>query len=128
MPVSRVQIRNKCSDILSKWRNWIKTVVMLVYGTFILLLLPKLIIQSFERKKKKDPVAFIGGIFAVLTIPISLVGILQHMIHYSRPPLQLHIIRLVVHANLYFKIIVCKTNITVQLILISDFGCFVFIL
>lgn len=66
---------------------------MLVYGIFILLLIPKLIILSFDPKKNNDPAAFIGGIFAVLTIPIALVEIIQHMIHYSRPSLQLHIIR-----------------------------------
>lgn len=125
MPVSRVQIRNKCSDILSKWRNWIKTVVMIVYGTFILLLLPKLIIESFERKKKNDPVAFIGGFFAVLTIPISLVGILQHMIHYSRPPLQLHIIRSVIYG--IYILFIGKRIRTIKLTFISGLSSFIII-
>lgn len=93
MPLTSSQLRNKLSDILSKWRNWIKTVVILIYGIFMLLLIPKLIILSFDRKKNNDSAAFIGGFFAVLAIPISLVEIIQHMIHYSRPPLQLHIIR-----------------------------------
>uniref|UniRef100_A0A1B6G8C3 Transmembrane protein 184C n=1 Tax=Cuerna arida TaxID=1464854 RepID=A0A1B6G8C3_9HEMI len=101
MAILSSQLRNRLSDILSKWRKWIKTVVMLIYGCFILLLIPKLIIQSFHSKKDSDPAVFIGGFFAVLTIPISLVEIIQHMIHYSRPPLQLHIIRILWMVPIY---------------------------
>lgn len=36
---------------------------------------------------------FIAGIFVFLTIPISLWGILQHIVHYTQPELQRPIIR-----------------------------------
>lgn len=36
---------------------------------------------------------FIAGIFVFMTIPISLWGILQHLVHYTQPELQKHIIR-----------------------------------
>lgn len=36
---------------------------------------------------------FIAGVFVFLTIPISLWGILQHMVHYTQPELQKPIIR-----------------------------------
>ncbi|XP_054264305.1 transmembrane protein 184C [Macrosteles quadrilineatus] len=98
----RNSFSNTFSDVLSKWRNWIKAAVMVIYGIFMLLLIPKLIIHSFDQKKKNpDPAAYIGGFFAVLTIPISLTEIIQHMIHYSSPPLQLHIIRILWMVPIY---------------------------
>lgn len=36
---------------------------------------------------------FIAGVFVFLTIPISLWGILQHIVHYTQPELQRPIIR-----------------------------------
>lgn len=36
---------------------------------------------------------FIAGIFLLMTIPISLWGILQHLVHYTQPELQKPIIR-----------------------------------
>lgn len=36
---------------------------------------------------------FIAGIFVFMTIPISLWGILQHLVHYTQPELQKPIIR-----------------------------------
>lgn len=89
-----------CTNLLSRWRQWIKTVVMCLYTIFVLLLLPKLIITSiYKRKEKNDQTAFVGGIFVMMAIPISLWEIVQHMVHYSRPSLQLHIIRLVSNGN-----------------------------
>lgn len=37
---------------------------------------------------------FIAGIFVLMTIPISLWGILQHLVHYTQPELQKPIIRI----------------------------------
>uniref|UniRef100_A0A1B6DCU8 Transmembrane protein 184C n=2 Tax=Clastoptera arizonana TaxID=38151 RepID=A0A1B6DCU8_9HEMI len=91
-----------CSNILSKWRQWIKNVVMCIYTIFVLLLLPKLIITSINRKKDKhDETAFIGGVFVMMAIPISLWEIVQHMVHYSQPALQLHIIRILWMVPIY---------------------------
>lgn len=42
---------------------------------------------------------FIAGIFVFLTIPISLWGILQHIVHYTQPELQRPIIRWGTHTH-----------------------------
>ncbi len=36
---------------------------------------------------------FVGGLFTLMAVPISLWGILQHLIHYTSPPLQRNIVR-----------------------------------
>lgn len=84
-----------CSSILSKWRLWIHYVVILIYATVVVLLLPNLIVHSLDKKfKDKDQSAFVGGLFVMMAIPIALWEITQHMIHYTKPFLQKHIIRL----------------------------------
>uniref|UniRef100_A0A672PEJ6 Transmembrane protein 184C n=1 Tax=Sinocyclocheilus grahami TaxID=75366 RepID=A0A672PEJ6_SINGR len=42
---------------------------------------------------------FIAGVFVCLTIPISLWGILQHLVHYTQPELQKPIIRYLTHTH-----------------------------
>ncbi|XP_059553876.1 transmembrane protein 184C isoform X3 [Myotis daubentonii] len=44
---------------------------------------------------------FIAGIFLLLTIPISLWGILQHLVHYTQPELQKPIIRILWMVPIY---------------------------
>lgn len=52
---------------------------------------------------------FIAGIFVFMTIPISLWGILQHLVHYTQPELQKPIIRCQnEQLCLFFCLHVCK--------------------
>uniref|UniRef100_A0A8C2ILX7 Transmembrane protein 184C n=1 Tax=Cyprinus carpio TaxID=7962 RepID=A0A8C2ILX7_CYPCA len=44
---------------------------------------------------------FIAGIFVFMTIPISLWGILQHLVHYTQPELQKPIIRILWMVPIY---------------------------
>ncbi|NXY48299.1 T184C protein, partial [Ceuthmochares aereus] len=44
---------------------------------------------------------FIAGIFLLMTIPISLWGILQHLVHYTQPELQKPIIRILWMVPIY---------------------------
>lgn len=44
---------------------------------------------------------FIAGVFVFMTIPISLWGILQHLVHYTQPELQKPIIRYHTHTYLH---------------------------
>lgn len=44
---------------------------------------------------------FIAGIFLLLTIPVSLWGILQHLVHYTQPELQKPIIRILWMVPIY---------------------------
>lgn len=67
---------------------------MVVYITLLVVALPLMIIEF--HKSKTDPIVqmwFIGGMFVLLALPISLWGILQHLVHYTEPALQRHIIR-----------------------------------
>lgn len=47
---------------------------------------------------------FIAGIFVFMTIPISLWGILQHLVHYTQPELQKPIIRCK-YEQLWFSVV-----------------------
>lgn len=65
---------------------------------------------------------FIAGIFVFLTIPISLWGILQHIVHYTQPELQRPIIRWTQHCQtlgLWFKASLCWTAWNLE----SDVTC-----
>lgn len=46
---------------------------------------------------------FIAGVFVFLTIPISLWGILQHIVHYTQPELQRPIIRWIFNEIVFYS-------------------------
>ncbi|KAK7070233.1 hypothetical protein SK128_014003, partial [Halocaridina rubra] len=77
----------------SHWRLWIKPLVFILYGGIILGIVPYLIytltLNGIDGKK----IAWlIGGIFVLMAIPITLWEIVQHLINYTKPKLQKHII------------------------------------
>lgn len=55
--------------------------------------LSDLILFSILQVGTHNKAWFIAGIFVFMTIPISLWGILQHLVHYTQPELQKPIIR-----------------------------------
>uniref|UniRef100_A0A8C6U1S5 Transmembrane protein 184C n=1 Tax=Neogobius melanostomus TaxID=47308 RepID=A0A8C6U1S5_9GOBI len=59
------------------WRRWIRPLVLQKSGV-----------------GTHNKAWFIAGIFVFMTIPISLWGILQHLVHYTQPELQKPIIRI----------------------------------
>nr|CAD7197305.1 unnamed protein product [Timema douglasi] len=91
-----------CADILQKWRLWIRPVVLVVYGLIILVLIPIIVVNTLRNGfKKEDQGALIGGIFVMMALPISFWGITQHMVHYTKPSLQKHIIRILWMVPIY---------------------------
>ena len=83
-----------CALILSRWRKWIRFVVIVVYIILLFIALPLCVIE-LERKGAPDHVQawFVGGVFVMMALPISLWGIIQHVINYTNPDLQRYIIR-----------------------------------
>jgi len=68
--------------------------VTLVYLVILFVFLPLLIWELFrEHAQTTFSAWFVAGIFMLLTLPIFLCGLLQHLVNYTKPHLQKHIIR-----------------------------------
>ncbi|XP_040274457.1 transmembrane protein 184C [Bufo bufo] len=84
------------------WRKWIRPLVVFLYVTGLIVGIPVCI---WEMQKMEvgvhDKAWFIAGIFVLMTIPISLWGILQHLVHYTQPELQKPIIRILWMVPIY---------------------------
>ncbi|KAK9498104.1 hypothetical protein O3M35_003984 [Rhynocoris fuscipes] len=75
---------------------------VVIYIFLLLIVLPALIIISIKREVSRgEKTALIGGTFVILTLPISLWEIFMHMVYYSRPSLQKHIIRILWMVPIY---------------------------
>jgi hypothetical protein len=67
---------------------------MTVYALVIVVLLPILVVSAVNNGfTKSDQYSLIGGVFVMMALPISFWEITQHMVHYTKPFLQKHIIR-----------------------------------
>uniref|UniRef100_A0A8C2INM2 Transmembrane protein 184C n=1 Tax=Cyprinus carpio TaxID=7962 RepID=A0A8C2INM2_CYPCA len=84
------------------WRRWIRPLVVLLYVLLLLVVLP-LCVWELQKSGVSTPnkAWFIAGIFVFMTIPISLWGILQHLVHYTQPELQKPIIRILWMVPIY---------------------------
>ncbi|KAM4710114.1 transmembrane protein 184C [Discoglossus pictus] len=77
------------------WRRWIRPLVVVLYVIGLIIGIPICVWQLQKMGVGVHTKAwFIAGIFVVMTIPISLWGILQHLVHYTQPELQKPIIRI----------------------------------
>jgi len=87
---------------LSLWRTWIRQLIMSIYS---LLLLVAIILIAIDLDKHKADTHvwgwFVGGLFVLFSLPISLWGILQHVIHYTKPYLQRREIRIMWMVPIY---------------------------
>ncbi|ELU16171.1 hypothetical protein CAPTEDRAFT_150459 [Capitella teleta] len=73
-----------------------------VYVLVLVVALPIIIVEfQVHGAEKRLQGFFIGGLFVCLAVPISLWGILQHVIHYTQPDLQRHIIRILWMVPIY---------------------------
>lgn len=87
-----------CSD----WRKWVRPLLVVFYICVLLVAVPLLVIEfNIHGLERHLQGWFIGGLFVLLTVPISLWGILQHLIHYTQPFLQRHIIRILWMVPIY---------------------------
>ncbi|XP_026287712.2 transmembrane protein 184C isoform X2 [Frankliniella occidentalis] len=85
-----------------KWRYWIRPAVMTVYTIVIVMLLPILVVRVVQNGfQKSDQGILIGGVFVLMALPIAFWQITQHMVHYTKPRLQKHIIRILWMVPLY---------------------------
>lgn len=77
-----------------RWKFWIRPLLIILYVLFVIIVVPLLIVNSVKDGfKRKDQLILIGGLFVLTALPISIWHITQHLVHYSKPILQKHIIR-----------------------------------
>ncbi|KAJ1526070.1 hypothetical protein ONE63_009236 [Megalurothrips usitatus] len=93
---------NALLSFFRKWRYWIRPAVMTVYAIVIVFLLPVLVTKAVKNGfQKSDQGVLIGGVFVLMALPIAFWQITQHMVHYTKPRLQKHIIRILWMVPLY---------------------------
>ncbi|KAM4714180.1 transmembrane protein 184C-like isoform 1-T1 [Anableps anableps] len=86
----------------AEWRRWIRPLVLVLYALLLVAVVPLCVWELQKDKVGTHSKAwFIAGVFVFLTIPISLWGILQHMVHYTQPELQKPIIRILWMVPIY---------------------------
>lgn len=98
--LQRLHVKMPCS--CGNWRRWIRPLVVVLYILLLLVVLP-LCIWELQKSEvgTHNKAWFIAGIFVFMTIPISLWGILQHLVHYTQPELQKPIIRILWMVPIY---------------------------
>lgn len=87
---------------LREWRRWIRPVVLGLYIILFLVTVP--LVSVYLENEKTQPATetwLIAMIFVIFTIPISFWTILQHLIYYTQPELQKHIIRILWMVPIY---------------------------
>lgn len=78
----------------SQWRSWIRPLLVVLYVLFVIIVVPLLIVNSVKDGfTRKDQLILIGGLFVISAVPISIWQITQHIVHFTKPILQKHIIR-----------------------------------
>ncbi|XP_045459527.1 transmembrane protein 184C [Melitaea cinxia] len=86
----------------SQWRLWIRPFFIASYVLLVIILVPLLIIHSMNNGfTKSDQGTLVGGGFVLLAVPISIWQITQHIVHYTNPSLQKHIIRILWMVPIY---------------------------
>ena len=78
----------------ANWRSWIRPTLIASYVVALVVVLPVMMLEF----RLNDTVAykqewFIGGLFVILAVPVSVWGIVMHLIHYNEPYLQKYIVR-----------------------------------
>ncbi|ODM96812.1 Transmembrane protein [Orchesella cincta] len=84
-----------CFHCFLRWRLWIRPFFILGYTIVLCILVPSLVFTCLGHEcSKQQRTQLIGGVFALLAIPISFWEITQHLVHYTKPYLQKHVIRI----------------------------------
>ena len=92
----------RMSSVLRSWRQWIQPVVMLLYGIILVVCLPVLVVyMEHAGTRIKFEAWLIGSVMAFLTLPVALWEITMHLVNYTNPPLQKHIIRILWMVPIY---------------------------
>ncbi|CAG5135698.1 unnamed protein product [Candidula unifasciata] len=95
-------MRDWVLSTLRSWRRWIRFVVVIVYIILLVIAVP-LCIWELERTGAPDHVQawFVGGLFVLMALPISVWGIVQHIVNYTTPHMQRYIIRILWMVPIY---------------------------
>lgn len=81
-------------SFFSQWRLWIRPFFIALYFILVIILVPLLVIHSINNGfTKSDQGSLVAGGFVLMALPISIWQITQHIVHYTKPSLQKHIIR-----------------------------------
>ena len=92
-----------------KWRLWVTVAVVFIYVSVLLVALPLMIFGLYEAHAKAQFSAwFVAAVFVLLTIPIFLANLLQHLFNYTKPHLQAYIMRILWIVPVYSIDSVCK--------------------
>lgn len=84
------------------WRVWIRPAVFFSYFIVLCVALPLCVWELHKQDASTHVEAwFVAGIFVFLTVPISLWGILQHLVNYTKPELQRRVVRYIVFFSLF---------------------------
>lgn len=68
--------------------------MLILYLMIFFVALPLLVYGLYREKAEAQFKAwFVAGILVLLTLPIFLLGLMQHLFNYTKPQLQKHIIR-----------------------------------
>lgn len=89
-------------NFVAHWKNWIRPLSIIIYFIAVCITIPLCVVEVTRKDPPKHSKAFvIGGVFVFLAIPISLWEIIQHLVHYTKPSLQRHIIRIIWMVPIY---------------------------
>lgn len=84
-----------CLNFVIRWRLWLRPLAIFIYAFAALVFVPFFLVKSLEDGfNKRSQEILIAGVFVWVAIPLSIWEIIQHIIHYTQPKLQKHIIRL----------------------------------
>ncbi|XP_055376553.1 transmembrane protein 184C isoform X2 [Condylostylus longicornis] len=98
MCCSNVNWREFCQE----WKLWIRPLLIITYIMFAIIVVPLLIINSVKDGfSRKDQLILIGGLLVLSAVPISVWHIMQHVLHFTKPILQKHIIRILWMVPIY---------------------------
>ncbi|CAH0560433.1 unnamed protein product [Brassicogethes aeneus] len=87
---------------LSSWKLWIRPLAILCYAVAALVFVPLFLVNSLkEGFTKRDQEILVAGIFVWIAIPLSLWEIILHVINYTKPRLQKHVIRVLWMVPIY---------------------------
>ncbi|XP_022086380.1 transmembrane protein 184B-like, partial [Acanthaster planci] len=93
------------TSCLSSWRLWIRPVFCVIYGLCVFTAIPLIIVDVIhEAQGDQRLLVILSGVafFAVIIcIFISVLGITNHIVCYTRPPLQKRIIRILLIVPIY---------------------------
>ncbi|XP_072040979.1 transmembrane protein 184C-like [Amphiura filiformis] len=77
------------------WKIWLRRTVYVTYFTFMLLIIPVLIYELVRNVADFSILIwFLAGMATIFAVPISLWGILNHLLHFTQPALQRKILRI----------------------------------